>query len=52
MAAPYPSLDGNYSIYGEVVEGMDTVNKIVNTPRDRSDKPLERVDMTEVRVTY
>ncbi len=39
-------LDGQYTVYGEVVEGMDVADKIVNEPRDRKDNPLERVEIT------
>jgi len=42
-------LDGKYTVFGEVVEGMDVADKIVAEPRDPNDNPLERVEMT-VRV--
>ncbi len=38
-------LDGKYTVFGEVVSGMDIADKIVNQKRDRRDNPLERVDM-------
>ncbi|MDD3124312.1 MAG: peptidylprolyl isomerase [Candidatus Kapabacteria bacterium] len=43
-------LDGQYSIYGEVVEGMDVADKIVALPRDPRDNPLEKVEMTITKV--
>jgi peptidyl-prolyl cis-trans isomerase B (cyclophilin B) len=39
MVAPNSGLDGQYSAFGQVVEGMDTVDKIVNLPRDERDDP-------------
>jgi peptidyl-prolyl cis-trans isomerase B (cyclophilin B) len=39
-------LDWKYTAFGEVVSGMDVVDKVVNMPRDGQDNPLERVEMT------
>lgn len=38
-------LDRQYTVFGEVVSGMDIADKIVNLTRDRRDNPLERIEM-------
>ena len=43
--ADAPFLDRQYTVFGEVVSGMDVVDKIVNQPRDASDNPDERIEM-------
>lgn len=43
-------LDGQYSVFGKVVEGMDVADKIVAVPRDPRDNPLETVMITKVRI--
>ena len=43
-------LDGQYTVFGEVVNGMEVVDEIVNSPRDGNDNPDERIEMTEVRI--
>lgn len=45
MVADSPHLDGQYSIYGEVLSGMEVADKIVSSPRDRNDNPLEKIEM-------
>ena len=46
----YPSLDRQYTAFGKVVKGIETADAIVNSPRDASDNPNERVEM-KVTVT-
>ena len=42
--APY--LNGKYTVFGEVVKGMEVADQIVSQPRDARDNPRERVEMT------
>jgi len=43
-------LDRQYTVFGEVTEGMDIADKIVNLERDGNDCPLEKVQMIRVTV--
>ena len=40
-----PALDGDYTVFGQVVEGLDVVDKIANAPRDPRDRPMEDIAM-------
>lgn len=38
-----PHLDGQYTVWGEVVDGLDVVDAIQRVPTDANDRPLEDV---------
>ncbi|MCZ6800408.1 MAG: peptidylprolyl isomerase [Nitrospirae bacterium] len=46
MVNKAPHLDGQYTVFGEVIKGMEISDQIVNQPRDPRDMPLERIEIT------
>ena len=50
MVADYPSLDGAYAAFGQVVEGIEVADTIVAADRNRMDKPLvdQRIEQVTV----
>lgn len=50
MHQDYPSLNGKYTVFGEVIDGIDVVDRIVNTPRNRRDRPNTDQRIEEVLV--
>jgi len=46
-----PHLDGQYTVFGEVVEGLDVVDRIQQMAVDDYDRPLEDVRVLKATVT-
>ncbi len=42
----YPSLDNNYTIFGEVTEGLDVLDKIAAQPTDQFNRPQKDIKFT------
>ena len=45
-----PHLDGGYTVFGEVLEGMDVVDRIQRVERDANDRPLEDVRIVKATI--
>jgi len=48
--ADLPNLDGAYTVFGRVVEGMDVVDQIAEVETDQNDNPVDRIEMNNVTV--
>lgn len=45
-----PHLDGIYTVFGEVVSGLEVVDSIQNVPTDENDRPIDDVVVTSIRI--
>ena len=45
-----PHLDGNYTVFGEVMEGLEVVDKIAATAKDGFDRPLNDVKIISAKI--
>ena len=50
MVASAPHLDGQYTVFGEVVEGFDVLQKISEVETGRADRPKEDIRILKVKV--
>jgi cyclophilin family peptidyl-prolyl cis-trans isomerase len=45
-----PRLDGAYTVFGEVIEGLDVVDRIASVKTDSNDKPLNNIKIIKIKI--
>ena len=48
--APMPAYDGQYTVFGHVLWGLDTLDAISSRPVDSNDYPIDRIRIVSVRI--
>lgn len=47
---PMPNLDGQYTVFGHVIEGLDALDQISTRPADSNDNPTDRIVIKSVKI--
>ena len=45
-----PRLDATYTVFGEVIEGLDVVDKIAAVQTDAADKPVNDIKIIKIKI--
>ncbi len=45
-----PHLDSNYTVYGQVLKGMEVIDTIINQARDKNDRPLQDQKIQTIKI--
>jgi cyclophilin family peptidyl-prolyl cis-trans isomerase len=45
-----PRLDATYTVFGEVTEGLDIIDKISEVPTDSNDKPINEIKIIKIKI--
>lgn len=48
--APHPHLDGTYTIFGHVIDGLEALERMEKVPVDESDRPVTDVVLKNVTI--
>ncbi len=49
-AGGVPRLDGTYTVFGEVISGLDVLDKIASVETDNADKPLNDIKILKIKI--
>lgn len=50
MYKAHPHLNGKYTIFGHVIDGLDTLDKLERVPTGANDKPLQEIRLNRVTI--